>query len=151
MNERAFQSTVNRYPARLRLGLVLAAGATGTAVADSSTPLLASHYDRHMAICGGDAYEWSGEDTPRKAMRDVTQVGVGKSGSYALSSGVQGSHPASHLPAHIDRIEVVARRWRLRDALSARAADALRRIPASAPRVWGRGAHHRLNRRAGIV
>jgi alpha-tubulin suppressor-like RCC1 family protein len=85
MSERAFQATANRRSARLLLGLVLAASTTGTVVADSSTPLLASYYDRHLAICSGDAYEWSGEEMPRKAMRDVTQVGVGKSDSYALS------------------------------------------------------------------
>jgi alpha-tubulin suppressor-like RCC1 family protein len=38
-----------------------------------------------MAICGGDAYEWSGEGTPARVLRDIVQVGVGRSDSYALS------------------------------------------------------------------
>jgi alpha-tubulin suppressor-like RCC1 family protein len=64
---------------------MLAASGTGSAVADSSTPLLASYYDRHLAICGGDAYEWSGDGQPKPSRRDVVQVGVGKNDSYALA------------------------------------------------------------------
>jgi alpha-tubulin suppressor-like RCC1 family protein len=79
------RSIANRFPGRLLLGLVLAASCTGRAVADSSTPLLASYYERHLAICGGDAYEWSGDGKPAKTMRDIVQVGVGRNDSYALS------------------------------------------------------------------
>jgi alpha-tubulin suppressor-like RCC1 family protein len=78
-------SVANRFPGRLLPGLVLAASCTGGAFADSSTPLLASYYDRHMAICGGDAYEWSGDGKPKPSLRNVVQVGVGKDDSYALS------------------------------------------------------------------
>lgn len=67
------------------LVVVLAAITMDTAVADSSTPRLAAYYDRHMAICGGEAYEWSGDDAPRNVGRDVVQVGVGKRQSYALT------------------------------------------------------------------
>ena len=70
---------------RAQIGLALVALLAGPAVADSSTPLLASYYDRHLAICAGDAYEWSGEAKPAKVMRDVAQVGVGRSESYALT------------------------------------------------------------------
>ena len=84
-DESVLRSIGNRFPGRLLLGLVLAASGTGKAVADSSTPLLASYYDRHMAICGGDAYEWSGDGKPKPSLRDVVQVGVGRNDSYALS------------------------------------------------------------------
>ena len=79
------RSIANRFPGRLLLGLVLAASCTGWAVADSSTPLLASYYERHLAICGGDAYEWSGDGKPAATMRDIVQVGVGRNDSYALT------------------------------------------------------------------
>ena len=75
----------SRFPGRPLLGLLLAASCTGSAGADSSTPLLASYYDRHMAICGGDAYEWSGDGKPTPSLRDVVQVGVGRNDSYALA------------------------------------------------------------------
>jgi alpha-tubulin suppressor-like RCC1 family protein len=64
---------------------VLIAIAFPEARADSSTPRLAAYYDRHLAICAGDAYEWTGNDTPKQVMRDVVQVGVGNSESYALA------------------------------------------------------------------
>ena len=74
-----------RTVARLLPGAVLAALAAGTVLADSSTPRLAAYYERHLAICGGDAYEWSGDELPRAAMRQVIQVGVGRHSSYALA------------------------------------------------------------------
>jgi alpha-tubulin suppressor-like RCC1 family protein len=85
MTERVVESTANHRSARILFGLMLAACAAGTARADSSTPLLASYYDRYLAICGGDAYEWSGEGKPGVSMRNVIQVGVGRDNSYALS------------------------------------------------------------------
>ena len=85
MNGGAFESMTHRSAAPLLLGLALAASTAGTACADSSTPLLASYYDRHLAICHGDAHEWTGEEKPRKVIRDVAQVGVGRNDSYALS------------------------------------------------------------------
>jgi alpha-tubulin suppressor-like RCC1 family protein len=63
----------------------LAAGGADPSFADSSTPRLASYYDRHLAICGGDALEWRGDARPAVVMRDVVQVGVGKSAGYALA------------------------------------------------------------------
>lgn len=66
--------------------VVALSGCAAKAVhADSSTPRLASYYDRHMAICAGVAYEWTGDDTPKQVMRDVVQVGVGKRENYALA------------------------------------------------------------------
>ncbi len=67
------------------MGLALIAVLAGPVCADSSTPLLASYYDRHMAICAGDAHEWSGEAKPLKAMPNVAQVGVGRGESYTLT------------------------------------------------------------------
>jgi alpha-tubulin suppressor-like RCC1 family protein len=66
--------------------IALLAGVALHAHADSSTPRLASYYDRHLAICAGAAYEWTGGDAPRQVMRDVAQVGVGRNESYALTS-----------------------------------------------------------------
>jgi alpha-tubulin suppressor-like RCC1 family protein len=79
------RSIADRGPAWRLLALALAVCPAGTAVADSSTPLLASYYDRHMAVCGGDAHEWSGDGKPKPSLRDVVQVGVGRSENYALT------------------------------------------------------------------
>jgi alpha-tubulin suppressor-like RCC1 family protein len=38
-----------------------------------------------MAICGGDAYEWSNDGKPAPTLRGVVQVGVGRNDSYALT------------------------------------------------------------------
>jgi alpha-tubulin suppressor-like RCC1 family protein len=75
-------------PRTLRAALtccVIVAMTLPIARADSSTPRLAAYYDRYLAICAGDAYAWTGEDTPKKVMRGVVQVGVGRSDSYALA------------------------------------------------------------------
>ena len=69
----------------LLASFVVAVSPAGPAFADSSTPALASYYDRHMAICGGDAYEWSGEGVPTKVLSDVVQVGVGRKTRFALA------------------------------------------------------------------
>ena len=53
--------------------------------ADSSGPRLAAYYDRFLAICGDSTFEWNGFDKPVKRMSGITQVGVGKSNSYALT------------------------------------------------------------------
>lgn len=57
----------------------------GTAAADSSVPSLAGYYDDFMAICNGNAYEWSDANTPRESIAGVTQVGVGRNNRYALT------------------------------------------------------------------
>jgi alpha-tubulin suppressor-like RCC1 family protein len=52
--------------------------------ADSSSPTLASYYERHMALVGGVALGWTGRGAPRALMSGVQQVGVGKDEWYAL-------------------------------------------------------------------
>lgn len=71
---------------QLTLPLVLLAllGSGHNAVADSSGAGLASYYDQHMAIVGGTAYGWRGNDRPTAMIADAVQVGVGKDAYYAL-------------------------------------------------------------------
>ena len=70
-------------PAAAAFGAALLCAAN--ALADSSSPRLAGYYDRFLAICGDDVYEWSGNDAPRRVMSGARQVGVGKSNRYALT------------------------------------------------------------------
>ena len=74
---------VTRTVAATLLVLALQTSAA-TALADSSSPHLASYYDRHMALQGDVAYGWSGRAEPRRQRAGVVQVGVGKDASYAL-------------------------------------------------------------------
>lgn len=57
-----------------------------TAQADSSSPLLASYYDRHMAVIDGVAHGWTARGTPRPLRPDVQQVGVSVDAFFALTS-----------------------------------------------------------------
>ena len=43
----------------------MTAAICGMPCADSTGPELAAYYDNNMAICGGEAYAWSGNETPR--------------------------------------------------------------------------------------
>lgn len=52
--------------------------------ADSSSPQLASYYDRHMALLGGVAFGWSGGGTPTRMRAGVRQVGVSRDAFFAL-------------------------------------------------------------------
>lgn len=61
-------------------------GGTPSASADSSSPRLAAYYDNFLSVCGGDVYEWRGFNTPRKALSNIKQVGVGDKSKYALTS-----------------------------------------------------------------
>ncbi len=54
------------------------------ALADSSSPELASYYERHMALADGVAYGWLGRTEPRRMRSGVVQVGVGKDAYFAL-------------------------------------------------------------------
>jgi hypothetical protein len=54
--------------------------------ADSSSPQLASYYDRHMALQGDVAFGWVGRGEPRRLRAGVVQVGVDKDGFLALLS-----------------------------------------------------------------
>jgi len=55
-----------------------------TAHADSSSPQLASYYDRHMALQGDVAYGWVGRGEPRHLRAGVVQVGVDQDAFLAL-------------------------------------------------------------------
>ncbi len=69
----------------LRLAfLSVALGWAAAAPADSSGPRLAAYYDGFMAICGGDAYDWSGESPPRRLAGGARQVAVGRDNRYVL-------------------------------------------------------------------
>lgn len=54
------------------------------ALADASGPVLASYYDRHMALHDGVAFAWTGAGPPRRQRDGVRQVGVGRDSCYAL-------------------------------------------------------------------
>ena len=62
--------------------LLLAAGA----FADSSGPRLAAYYERFLAVCGSNAYEWSGDAQPRRIASAVRQVAVGRDTVYLLGA-----------------------------------------------------------------
>lgn len=55
--------------------------------ADASSAVLASYYERHMALRGGVAHGWVGGGEPRALRRGVVQVAVGKSAFFALLAG----------------------------------------------------------------
>ena len=52
--------------------------------ADSSSPQLASYYERHMALQGDVAFGWTGRGEPRRLRAGVVQVGVGQDAYFAL-------------------------------------------------------------------
>ena len=52
--------------------------------ADSSSPQLASYYERHMALQGDVAFGWTGRGEPRRLRDGVIQVGVGQDAYFAL-------------------------------------------------------------------
>jgi hypothetical protein len=55
-----------------------------SAGADSSSPQLASYYERHMALVGGQAYGWAGGGTPQRLRNGVLQVGVSQDAWFVL-------------------------------------------------------------------
>lgn len=55
-----------------------------TSQADSSSPRLASYYDRHMALAGQGAYGWVGRGQPVRMMAGVVQLGVSDKAFFAL-------------------------------------------------------------------
>jgi len=52
--------------------------------ADASGPMLASYYQRHMALRDGVAYGWVGQGRPQRLRDGVRQVGVGRDTCFAL-------------------------------------------------------------------
>ena len=54
------------------------------AAADSSSRLLASYYERHMALDGDVAFGWIGRGAPRRLRAGVVQVGVSRDAFFAL-------------------------------------------------------------------
>lgn len=54
------------------------------ALADSSSPQLASYYDRHMALIAGVAHGWTGSGRPERMRAGVRQVGVSRDAFFAL-------------------------------------------------------------------
>jgi hypothetical protein len=55
--------------------------------ADGSGVLLASYYQRHMALIGGVAHGWLAQGQPQPLLPGVTQVGVGPDAYFALGAG----------------------------------------------------------------
>lgn len=76
--------------ARWALGLILLlvfiffVTMSAPAQADSSSPDLASYYDRHMALVGGVALGWTGRGEPQRMLAGAVQVGVGRAAYFAL-------------------------------------------------------------------
>ena len=68
----------------MRLFAIFALLLNGSALADSSSPLLAAYYDRQMAIIEGVAHGWEDDGPPRKIQAAARQVAVGRSAYYVL-------------------------------------------------------------------
>jgi len=52
--------------------------------AQTSSPMLASYYERHMALRAGVAYGWVGQGSPARLLAGVRQVGVSQQAWFAL-------------------------------------------------------------------
>lgn len=68
------------------LAVCLQLMSTPAAQADSSSPTLASYYERHMALQGDVAYGWVGRGQPQRLRAGVVQVGVGRDTWFALTA-----------------------------------------------------------------
>ena len=68
------------------LAVCLQLMSTPAAQADSSSPALASYYERHMALQGDVAYGWVGRGQPQRLRAGVVQVGVGRDTWFALTA-----------------------------------------------------------------
>ena len=67
-----------------RLVLLSTLCASPLVSADSSCPMLASYYNRHMAIIAGTAWGWTDSASPTPIQTSAVQVGVGKDVYYTL-------------------------------------------------------------------
>ena len=87
------------------------------ALADASSPLLASYYDRNMAVLGGVAHGWVAQGRPRPMRAGVVQVGVSPDAYFALTAEGSllrwddGPQPATELKAAVARFAVGASGW----------------------------------------
>lgn len=71
-------------PLRIMLLAFTLMTAATSSQADSSSPRLASYYDRHMALQGDVAYGWIGRGQPARMMAGVVQLGVSDKAFFAL-------------------------------------------------------------------
>jgi hypothetical protein len=71
-------------PLRIMLLVFTLMTSATSSQADSSSPSLASYYDRHMALQGDVAYGWIGRGQPARMMAGVVQVGVSDKAYFAL-------------------------------------------------------------------
>jgi hypothetical protein len=71
-------------PLRIILLALTLMTTTTSSQADSSSPSLASFYDRHMALQGDVAYGWVGRGQPARMMAGVVQLGVSDKAFFAL-------------------------------------------------------------------
>ena len=62
----------------------LALMSSACALADGSSPQLASYYERHMALLDGVAYGWAGQGQPIRIRAGVKQVGVSRDAFFTL-------------------------------------------------------------------
>jgi hypothetical protein len=77
---------ITRATCALAAGFAIFANIGHPALADSSSPELASYYERHMAIINGAAYGWTGSAQPQRMAAGVKQVGVGRDSYFALKT-----------------------------------------------------------------
>ena len=71
-------------PLRALLALLACLMTAPAAHADSSSPTLASYYERHMALDGDVAHGWLGRNPPQRLRTGVVQVGVSRDAYFAL-------------------------------------------------------------------
>ena len=71
---------------RAALACLLWLASPMAALADSSSVLLASYYERHMAVIGGVAHGWVDRGQPQAMLSDVIQVGVSRDAYFALKA-----------------------------------------------------------------
>ena len=84
MNFSSFLASAYAIPLRIILLALTFLTAATSSQADSSSPSLASYYDRHMALQGDVAYGWVGRGQPARMMAGVVQLGVSDKAFFAL-------------------------------------------------------------------
>jgi hypothetical protein len=66
-------------------GVMAAAMIAAPARADSASPRLAAYYDRFLALCADQVFEWSDGMAPRPVRSGITQLGIGQHNRYGLT------------------------------------------------------------------